>query len=67
MTAVTLVPLLSLPLAKSAQQLGKVGAGCWERALQADCAHIEVDCGQLVLPAGLQDGNLVVGLPRRWS
>ena len=44
---------LPLPLAKSAQQLGKVGAGCWERALQADCAHIEVDCGQLVLPAGL--------------
>ena len=45
----------------------ETGAGCWERALQADCAHIEVDCGQLVLPAGLQDGNLVVGLPRRWS
>ena len=59
-----LVRVLSHQLA---QHLAQVGAGRGEGILETDGADVEVDGGQFVTSAGLQDGNLVVWLAAAWS
>ena len=58
--------LFAISAGQLTQQLAQVGECRWEREVEAHSPHVEINCGELVAPARLQDCNLVVGLTAGW-